>query len=107
MNFNENQSNLIDLPKRKIRSCRDFFTVQLAPHKLEFGHVCENPDEWEQRYERKDLKNHRDQGKVIFVPSPQLPIPNNTHGSFCSFLFFLCPSLGGCGGDLTNQPTNY
>lgn len=43
---------------------RDFFTVQLAPYKIEFGHVCEDPDDWEERYERKDLKNHRDQGKV-------------------------------------------
>lgn len=43
---------------------RDFFTAQLAPYKIEFGHVCEDPDDWEERYERKDFKKHRYQGKV-------------------------------------------
>ncbi|CAK1603911.1 unnamed protein product [Parnassius mnemosyne] len=43
---------------------QDFFSVQLSPYKIEFGHVCEDPNTWEQRYERKDYKNHRDMGKV-------------------------------------------
>ncbi|KAG6453493.1 uncharacterized protein LOC115445670 [Manduca sexta] len=43
---------------------QDFFSVQLSPYKIEFGHVCEDPDTWEQRYEKKDFKNHRDMGKV-------------------------------------------
>lgn len=43
---------------------RDFFSVQLSPYKIEFGHVCEDPNTWEQRYEKKDFKNHRDMGKV-------------------------------------------
>ncbi|CAB3243747.1 unnamed protein product [Arctia plantaginis] len=43
---------------------QDFFSVQLSPYKMEFGHVCEDPDTWEQRYEKKDFKNHRDMGKV-------------------------------------------
>ncbi|KAI5645220.1 hypothetical protein NE865_02768 [Phthorimaea operculella] len=42
---------------------QDFFSVQLSPYKMEFGHVCEDPDTWEQRYEKKDFKNHRDMGK--------------------------------------------
>ncbi|KPI98037.1 hypothetical protein RR46_11158 [Papilio xuthus] len=43
---------------------QDFFSVQLSPYKIEFGHVCEDPNNWEQRYEKKDYKNHRDMGKV-------------------------------------------
>ncbi|CAK1553405.1 unnamed protein product [Leptosia nina] len=43
---------------------QDFFSVQLSPYKIEFGHVCEDPNTWEQRYEKKDYKNHRDMGKV-------------------------------------------
>ncbi|XP_045446597.1 protein PXR1-like [Melitaea cinxia] len=38
--------------------------VQLSPYNIEFGHVCEDPNNWEQRYEKKDFKNHRDMGKV-------------------------------------------
>ncbi|KAI8428474.1 hypothetical protein MSG28_007282 [Choristoneura fumiferana] len=37
--------------------------IQLSPYKIEFGHVCEDPNTWEQRYEKKDFKNHRDMGK--------------------------------------------
>lgn len=36
----------------------------MSPYKIEFGHVCEDPNTWEQRYEKKDFKNHRDMGKV-------------------------------------------
>ncbi|XP_041976519.1 uncharacterized protein LOC121731229 [Aricia agestis] len=43
---------------------QDFFSVQLSPYKIEFGHVCEDPNTWEQRYEKKDFENHRDMGKV-------------------------------------------
>lgn len=46
---------------------RDFFSVQLSPYKIEFGHVCEDPHNWEQRYEKKDFKNHRDMGKVTTI----------------------------------------
>lgn len=46
---------------------RDFFSVQLSPYKIEFGHVCEDPNTWEQRYEKKDFKNHRDMGKVKHI----------------------------------------
>lgn len=55
--------------------------MQLSPYKIEFGHVCEDPNNWEQRYEKKDFKNHRDMGKVptSFVS----PISN----CFCFFLF--------------------
>jgi hypothetical protein len=67
---------------------RDFFSVQLSPYKIEFGHVCEDPHSWEQRYEKKDYKNHRDMGKVQkFILSP------SSVSNFCSF--FLCrASLG-------------
>ncbi|XP_025988111.2 uncharacterized protein LOC105207666 [Solenopsis invicta] len=43
---------------------QDIFSEQLTPFKLEFGHVCENPSEWEQRFERKDFDNNRYSGKV-------------------------------------------
>lgn len=43
---------------------RDIFTSQLSPHELEFGHVMENDHRWEERYEKKDLKDNRHQGKV-------------------------------------------
>lgn len=33
---------------------------------LEFGHIAENDNEWEQRYEKKDDKNKRYQGKVRY-----------------------------------------
>lgn len=32
--------------------------------KLQFGYVCENPIQWEQRFEEKDLSNNRHRGKV-------------------------------------------
>ncbi|XP_011645902.1 uncharacterized protein LOC105432680 [Pogonomyrmex barbatus] len=43
---------------------QDIFSEHLAPLKIEFGHVCENPSEWEQRFERKDFDNNRYSGKV-------------------------------------------
>ncbi|XP_011869334.1 PREDICTED: uncharacterized protein LOC105562838 [Vollenhovia emeryi] len=43
---------------------QDIFSEHLAPLKIEFGHVCENPTEWEQRFERKDFDNNRYSGKV-------------------------------------------
>ncbi|XP_018364195.1 PREDICTED: uncharacterized protein LOC108761912 [Trachymyrmex cornetzi] len=43
---------------------QDIFSEHLAPLKLEFGYVCENPIEWEQRFERKDFDNNRFSGKV-------------------------------------------
>ena len=45
---------------------RDIFSAHVAPSKIEFGHVCENPTEWEQRFEEKDFKNNHHQGKVYF-----------------------------------------
>ncbi|KAL0112495.1 hypothetical protein PUN28_012069 [Cardiocondyla obscurior] len=44
---------------------QDIFSEHLAPFKIEFGHVCENPTEWEQRFERQDFDNNRYSGKVI------------------------------------------
>jgi len=38
--------------------------LQSGPHQIEFGHVCEDPHEWEQRYEKKDLAKQRHQGQV-------------------------------------------
>lgn len=40
------------------------FMEQLAPHKLQFGHVFENPREWQQRFEQNDFDENRFQGKV-------------------------------------------
>lgn len=46
--------------------CRDIFSEQLTPYKLDYGHLMENPSGWEERYERKNLKHHRHQGKVMW-----------------------------------------
>lgn len=43
---------------------RDTFTEQLTPHQIDVGHLSENPTGWEERYERKNLKTQRFQGKV-------------------------------------------
>ncbi|XP_018309819.1 uncharacterized protein [Mycetomoellerius zeteki] len=43
---------------------QDIFSEHLAPLELEFGYVCENPTEWQQRFERKDFDNNRFSGKV-------------------------------------------
>ncbi|CAH0387161.1 unnamed protein product [Bemisia tabaci] len=42
----------------------DVYSLETGPEQLEFGHVLEDPNEWEQRYERKDHENNRFQGKV-------------------------------------------
>ncbi|XP_054260384.1 uncharacterized protein LOC128985034 [Macrosteles quadrilineatus] len=42
----------------------DTIMIQSGPKQLEFGHVCENPHEWEQRYERQDQDKKRYQGKA-------------------------------------------
>lgn len=44
---------------------RDTFTEQLTPHQIDVGHLSENPAGWEERYERKNLKSQRFQGKVL------------------------------------------
>lgn len=31
---------------------------------IQFGHVCENPHEWEQRFEKRDFNQNLYQGKV-------------------------------------------
>ncbi|XP_050683594.1 suppressor of Mek1 isoform X2 [Leptidea sinapis] len=56
-----NKPNIVE---QQAKFFQDFFSVQLSPYKIEFGHVCEDPNSWEQRYEKKDYKNHRDMGKV-------------------------------------------
>ncbi|XP_032671846.1 uncharacterized protein LOC116844445 [Odontomachus brunneus] len=43
---------------------QDIFSEHLTPFKIEFGHVCENPIEWEQRFERRDFDNNRHSGKI-------------------------------------------
>lgn len=36
-----------------------------GPQQIEFGHVCEDPNEWEQRFERHDRR--RRQGQVFDI----------------------------------------
>lgn len=45
---------------------RDVYSLQSGPQQLEFGHVFEDPNVWEQRYEKKDFDAQRYQGKVSF-----------------------------------------
>lgn len=41
--------------------------AQLSPEELEFGHVRETPDDWEQRFEKINLNNRTHQGKVQMI----------------------------------------
>ncbi|XP_043264919.1 uncharacterized protein LOC122404762 [Colletes gigas] len=43
---------------------RDIFEERQLGNKLQFGHICENPIEWEQRFEEKDFSKNRHRGKV-------------------------------------------
>jgi hypothetical protein len=47
-----------------VTDARDFYMLKSGPDQIEFGHVCEDPHTWEQRYEKKDLAKHRHQGQV-------------------------------------------
>lgn len=38
--------------------------AKLVPDEIEFGHVCEDPNDWEQRFEKINLKDNTRQGKV-------------------------------------------
>ncbi|XP_025270972.1 uncharacterized protein LOC105251549 [Camponotus floridanus] len=63
-------TNKEEIPKQEIvdvsigQYFQDIFSEHLAPLKIEFGHVCENPNEWEQRFEQKDFDNNRHSGKI-------------------------------------------
>lgn len=46
---------------------RDVYSLQSGPQQLEFGHVFEDPNVWEQRYEKKDFDAQRYQGKVSSI----------------------------------------
>ncbi|XP_076633888.1 uncharacterized protein LOC143348022 [Colletes latitarsis] len=43
---------------------RDIFAERQLGNKLQFGHICEDPIEWEQRFEEKDFSKNRHRGKV-------------------------------------------
>ncbi|XP_043791933.1 uncharacterized protein LOC122714561 [Apis laboriosa] len=45
---------------------QDIFMEDQKNNKLQFGYVCENPIQWEQRFEEKDLSNNRHRGKVTW-----------------------------------------
>ncbi|XP_051168200.1 uncharacterized protein LOC127285992 [Leptopilina boulardi] len=67
-NSNEDISET-EVPSRilfKRQFFQDIFSDHLAPLLFQFGHVCENPTEWEQRFEQKDFENNRHQGKVLW-----------------------------------------
>ncbi|XP_012272386.1 uncharacterized protein LOC105695424 [Orussus abietinus] len=51
---------------RKDQFFQDIFFEHSAPFKVQFGHVCENPKEWEQRFERRDFELNHHQGKVLW-----------------------------------------
>ncbi|KOX80311.1 hypothetical protein WN51_07976 [Melipona quadrifasciata] len=58
---NEEPARIIAIKKN---SSIDIFTEHQKDDKLQFGYVCENPVQWEQRFEEKDLPNNRHRGKV-------------------------------------------
>ncbi|XP_057653647.1 uncharacterized protein LOC130892306 isoform X1 [Diorhabda carinulata] len=43
---------------------QDIYVAMDKPDELEFGHVRETPNDWEQRYEKLNLENLNRQGKV-------------------------------------------
>ncbi|XP_076182920.1 uncharacterized protein LOC143154815 [Ptiloglossa arizonensis] len=43
---------------------QDIFSERQLGNKLQFGYVCENPTQWEQRFEEKDFSKNRHRGKV-------------------------------------------
>lgn len=45
---------------------RDIYMAQHKPDEIEFGHVCETPDDWEQRFEKINLQDKQHQGKVSY-----------------------------------------
>lgn len=47
------------------RVARDIYMAQLKPEEIEFGHVCESPHDWEQRFEKINLAEHSRKGKVF------------------------------------------
>ncbi|XP_055607190.1 uncharacterized protein LOC129754949 [Uranotaenia lowii] len=51
-------------PQEDLKYFQDTYCEQKSPLELEFGHLYETNDGWEERYERQDHKNHRHQGKV-------------------------------------------
>nr|XP_033326772.1 uncharacterized protein LOC117220669 [Megalopta genalis] len=44
---------------------QDIFLERQSGDKLQFGYVCENPIQWEQRFEEKDFLENRHRGKVL------------------------------------------
>lgn len=64
---------------------RDFYTLQYGPKQVEFGHVCEDPNDWEQRFERKDLDKQHHQGQVQRVHDMQRTAHGLGQGAAVSF----------------------
>lgn len=61
--------------------------LKSGPDQIEFGHVCEDPHEWQQRYEKKDLAKQRHQGQVAswqLVLSPFVVAAVTGTGSFAT-----------------------
>ncbi|KAF6204967.1 hypothetical protein GE061_019134 [Apolygus lucorum] len=52
-----------------------------SPDLLEFGHVCEDPHNWEQRFERLHLKDNRRQGQLFALHRYQ-HVPKKDHYEF-------------------------
>ncbi|XP_043473190.1 uncharacterized protein LOC122505552 [Leptopilina heterotoma] len=65
-----NEDNLeAKVPKQilhKSQFFQDLFYEHLAPLLFQFGHACENPTEYEQRFEQRDFENNRHHGKVLW-----------------------------------------
>lgn len=54
------------------RVARDIYTSQLKPEEIEFGHVCESPSDWEQRFEKINLAENSRKGKVFTTTKTNL-----------------------------------
>lgn len=54
----------------------------MSPQEIEFGHVRETPDDWEQRFEKINLENLAHQGKVLVIYDNQCIILGFCTSSF-------------------------
>ncbi|KAJ6642296.1 hypothetical protein Bhyg_07243, partial [Pseudolycoriella hygida] len=76
-NDDKKHKNIIPMQRHYFQ---DIFTSKLSPYELEFGHVMENDDGWEERYEKKDMKDNRHQGKGNqdhYIEQHELSVPKN------------------------------
>ncbi|XP_076297399.1 uncharacterized protein LOC143217251 isoform X2 [Lasioglossum baleicum] len=59
----KSDDRMLDELAMKKELFQDIFLERQPETKLQFGYVCENPIQWEQRFEEKDFLENRHRGK--------------------------------------------